>query len=125
MRFLLVDDDEVYRSCLSEYLTRGGHAVDEAGNGLEALLLLEHDTPDAIISDVQMPEMDGIELLDATRRRFPGIPVILMTGNASFDLAYQALRRHAYHYLRKPFRLTQLQSCIDRLTEESARHTCG
>ena len=118
MRILVVDDDEDLRSCIQEFLRRRGYHVDVAENGLEAVKQLEHQEPHLVISDIQMPGMNGVELLRTTRDRFPDVPVILMTGNTTFETAIDALRCRAYHYLKKPIRMSELQACVERCGQE-------
>ena len=76
---------------------------------------IEDDPPDLIISDIQMPGMDGIAFLKAVRERFPDLPVILMTGYATVETAVAALRSRAYDYLKKPVQLQELQACLERI----------
>lgn len=118
MRILVVDDDEDLRSCIREFLRRRDYDVDVAANGLEAVRQLEHIEPDLVISDIQMPLMNGVELLRTIRERFPDVPVILMTGNTTFNTAIEALRCRAYHYLKKPIRMSELQACVERCSQE-------
>jgi DNA-binding NtrC family response regulator len=76
------------------------------------------DPPDLVISDIQMPEMDGIEYLQRIREDYPDLPVILMTGYATADSAISALRNRACDYLQKPVSLQELQGCIDRIISD-------
>ena len=118
MNILLVDDDEMVLLTVGDFLTRRGHALRTAADGSEALRLMDGDPPDLVISDIQMPGMDGIAFLRAVRRRFPDLPVILVTGYATVETAVAALRNRAYDYLRKPVRLGELQACIERVGEK-------
>lgn len=80
-RILLVDDEEAVRDSISLLLTTLGEShVTTARNGFDALLQLKHETPDLIISDLNMPQMSGFEFLSVVRRRFPQIPVIAISG---------------------------------------------
>ncbi len=81
--------------------------------------MMASDPPDLVISDIQMPEMDGIEYLKRIREDDPDLPVILMTGYATVDSAVSALRNRACDYLKKPVSLQQLQACIDRIVRDS------
>src|ERR1700722_9974854 len=69
-----------------------------ANNGKEALDVIPRDRPDLVLTDLQMPELNGLELVDALRDKFPALPVILMTAHGSEDIALQALRRGAASY---------------------------
>src|SRR4029077_13987661 len=72
-----------------------------AGNGVEALALLEKQLPDVVLTDMLMPEMDGLQLVQAIRGKYPGLPVILMTAHGSEDIAIQALQKGAASYVPK------------------------
>jgi CheY-like chemotaxis protein len=79
----------------------GGWHADFAANGAEALALLERQTPDVVLTDMLMPEMDGLQLVQAIRSKYPLIPVILMTAHGSEDIAIQALQKGAASYVPK------------------------
>jgi CheY-like chemotaxis protein len=99
---LVVDDSPVDR-------TRAGGLLKKhldlapvfASNGREALALIAEHPPDIVVTDLQMPEMDGLELVETIRRGFPGMPVILMTAHGSEEIAVQALRKGAASYVAK------------------------
>lgn len=114
MHILLVDDDEDQRRTLNDALTHRGHTVLAVPDGIRALLYLD-DRVDILIGDIQMPEMNGIELLRILRERFPDLPVILMTGHGTVDTAVAALRNRAFDYLDKPVALSELLACIDQI----------
>ena len=114
MKILLTDDDETIRKTVGQYLAARGHSLKIASDGAQALTLVEESTPDLVISDIQMPGMDGIDLLKAIRERFPDLPVILMTGYATADTAIEALRNKAHDYLKKPIQLDEIQACLER-----------
>src|SRR5690554_1621439 len=101
-RILLVDDSAVDRRLFGGILERkSGISVDYAASGLEALERLKGHRADVVITDMQMPDMDGLALVSAVRRDFPDIPVILMTAHGSESLAAQALQRGAASYVPK------------------------
>jgi CheY-like chemotaxis protein len=77
---LVVDDDPTIRTCLTVLLESVGYDVATAGDGVEALLLINESTPDILISDLNMPGMSGVDLLSEIRRRFPSIVTIAMSG---------------------------------------------
>jgi DNA-binding NtrC family response regulator len=89
-----------------------------AASGPEACRCVGEDPPDLVITDIQMPGMDGIALLKSIRERYPDLPVILMTGHETVETAVAALRNRAYDYFRKPVELQNLLDCIDRIGEE-------
>ncbi len=120
MQLLIVDDQQQILDVLGDFVTDCGHDVLTATNGAEALERLE-DTNQvgAVLSDIRMPKMDGIDFLKGVRVRFPGIPVVLMTGHGDESIATTALKEGAFDYLKKPVRLTDLLACITRIEERS------
>jgi CheY-like chemotaxis protein len=99
---LVVDDSAVDRRRATKLLEKeSGLKVREATNGLEALELLKESLPDLVLTDMQMPEMDGLQLVEEIRSRHPGVPVILMTAHGSEELAVQALQKGATSYVPK------------------------
>jgi len=102
-RVLVVDDEVEIRTLLSRRLQRAGYTVDEAGDGQEALALVDREAPDVVVTDMSMPRLDGLGLLQELRRRDPDLPVIVLTGHGSFDNAIQAMREGTlFDYLLKP-----------------------
>ena len=102
-RVLLVDDDVEVRTLLSRRLRRIGYTVEEAGDGAEAVALLGNGVPDVVITDVVMPRLNGLGLLQTLRSLDPDLPVIILTGHGSFDNAIQAMREgFLFDYLMKP-----------------------
>lgn len=102
-RVLVVDDDVEVRRLLVRRLSRLGYDVVEASDGIEALALVEQETPDIVITDMSMPRLDGAGLIEAIRRVDPEIPVIVLTGYGTLDNAIQAIRKGTlFDYLLKP-----------------------
>jgi CheY-like chemotaxis protein len=99
---LVVEDSLVQARYLEHLLTCCGHTVRVVGNGAEALAALRESVPDLVLTDMQMPVMDGLELVATARTEFPGLPVILTTGAGSEELAVRALRAGAASYIPKP-----------------------
>ena len=118
-----MDDDEGLRTCIAEYLEGRGHQIHQACDGFQASVYLEHLEADLVISDIQMPRMDGITLLKTLRKRSNDVPVILMTGDGSFKQTVEALRSQAYRFFRKPIKLHELQACVDQLVERTQART--
>jgi CheY-like chemotaxis protein len=98
---LVVDDSEVDRRLIGGILKRGEHRVAFASNGSEALCHLDRSVPDLIVTDLLMPNMDGLELVRAVRTRCPAVPVVLITGHGSETLAVEALKQGAASYVPK------------------------
>ncbi len=111
---LLVDDSATDRRMIGGILERHGMSVRYAENGVGALKQLRRNPPDAVLTDMQMPEMDGLELVKAVRAEFPEVPVILMTGHGSETLAAQALQQGAASYVPK--------SQMNKLLVDSVKH---
>jgi CheY-like chemotaxis protein len=96
-RVLLVDDDPFVRRLVSGYLVAAGYVVRMAVDGLDALNELRAGLPDLIISDLIMPRMTGIELLEVVRKRFPQIPVIVLSAVATDEMPEEVLADACYH----------------------------
>jgi DNA-binding NtrC family response regulator len=107
-RILVVDDEQIIRESLSFVLKREGYGVDEAANGKEALTKHEVLPYDIIITDVEMPEMKGVELLKQIRQRTPQTLVVIITAFGSVETAVQALREGAADYILKPINFDDL-----------------
>ena len=101
MTILVVDDSPIDRRLASALLTRAGFTVRLAENGHEALASLEKERAHLVVTDLLMPEMDGLTLVEAICSRYGDIPVILMTGDGSEDIAVRALQRGAASYVPK------------------------
>jgi DNA-binding NtrC family response regulator len=117
-RILVVDDDELIRSILAERLTIEGYSCMTAGNGREALHLFYGGKFSLIISDIRMPEMDGLELLQRVKLSNPSIHVIMISAYAEFDMAVEAIRLGAYDFLSKPVNLNLIILSVKRALEK-------
>ena len=117
---LIVDDEQSYRQLLSLVFESDGHSLRTARNGREALVLLQAEPADVIISDVKMPDMDGIELLRAVRETLPDLGVILMTAFASVDTARDAFKLGADDFIQKPFDVEELKLIVRKTLEKQA-----
>jgi DNA-binding NtrC family response regulator len=117
-RLLVLDDDREVVAYLGEELGREGYAVTALTSPAEALAQIDGSAFDLVISDVEMPEMRGTELLAAIQTRRPGQLVVLMTAFGSIDLAVQAVRAGAADFVAKPFRIEVLCLVIERALRE-------
>lgn len=115
---LIAEDESLLSALLERVLTEEGHRVTLASNGREALELLDRQSFDAILSDIAMPEVDGIELLSNLNRRASKVPVILMTGSPTVESALKGIEFHAFHYLPKPFDFDELCVIVARALKE-------
>lgn len=105
---LVVDDEEAIREVVSTMLESRGYRCTAVSNGRAAQDHVRRTTPDLVLSDMIMPEMDGIKLLDWLREHNPEIPVIMVTAIHDISTALEAIRRGAYDYILKPFEKDQL-----------------
>ncbi|NTV14289.1 MAG: sigma-54-dependent Fis family transcriptional regulator [Desulfobulbaceae bacterium] len=114
-RILLVEDDEIMRITLYDRLQAQGYTVDQEGNGRAALARIESQPYHLIVSDIRMPGLDGVRLLEETRRLAPETEVILMTAYGSVENAVECLRKGAADYILKPFDMDDLSIRVARL----------
>ena len=98
---LVVDDSAVDRKLVGTLLEKSEISVQYASDGFEALDVLHQADVDVVLTDLQMPDMDGLQLVDAIRSQHPLVPVVLMTAHGSEELAIDALERGAASYVRK------------------------
>jgi CheY-like chemotaxis protein len=111
---LVVDDSAVDRRFVGGILSRDGRfKVEFAEDGSQALSRMREARPDVIVTDLQMPNRNGLELVAAVRMHHPGVPIILMTGHGSEDLAVEALHRGAANYVPKPQLGERLLESVD------------
>lgn len=116
-RVLVVDDEPAITVALAKKLRREGYECTTASSGEEALRRLSTDELDLVVTDVRMPGMSGIELLQEIKRRDPDIQVIMMTAYTDVGFAVEALRHKADDYLLKPFNLAELSHSVARSLE--------
>jgi len=117
---LIVDDEQSYRQLLSLVFEGDGHTLRTAVNGREALEMLQAEQADVVISDVKMPDMDGIDMLQAVRETQPDLGVILMTAFASVETAREAFKLGADDFIQKPFDVEELKLIVKKTLEKQA-----
>src|SRR6188768_29518 len=117
---LIVDDEQSYRQLLSLVFEGDGHTIRTASNGREALTMLQAEPADIIISDVKMPDMDGIDMLRSVRETQPDLGVILMTAFASVETAREAFKLGADDFIQKPFDVEELKLIVKKTLEKQA-----
>jgi DNA-binding NtrC family response regulator len=115
---LFVDDDRAILEIVREYLAEIGYRVDVVDNGLTALERIKEKPYHIVFTDIQMPDIDGLELLSAIKEYRPETEVIIVTGHGSMESAIQAMKYGSYDYLQKPFKLNLLKIVIDRILDE-------
>lgn len=113
-RALIVDNEPNMRTILQALVEQQGFSVRSCTNGLEAKNLLEHEDFDLVITDLQMPEMDGLQLLKWIRAHDPSVVVIMITAFATVDTAVRALKVGAFDYITKPFDLDEMKNVISK-----------
>ena len=116
---LVVDDERSMRDFLKILLEKEGHKVATADNGEKALEILGSQAVEVVISDIRMPGITGIELLESIKEDFPDLPVIMITAFASPDDAVLAMKNGAFDYISKPFNVDEIKSVIESATSKT------
>ncbi|HMC81930.1 MAG TPA: HD domain-containing phosphohydrolase [Candidatus Polarisedimenticolia bacterium] len=114
----MVDDEQAVRDVLSEGLQDSGYRCASASNGSDALELLKTDQYSLVLSDIDMPKMDGVKLLQAVKQLSADIEVVMITGVVDVEVAVRAIRMGASDYLTKPFNLDQVRITVERALEK-------
>ncbi|MGK0238093.1 MAG: DNA-binding NtrC family response regulator [Candidatus Pelagisphaera sp.] len=117
-KILIIDDDEVIQKLFSQYLKMKGHEVIQAQNGKIGMQLIEEDCPDLIITDILMPEMDGLEVLIKIRHAHENIPIIAISGGTPglpIDFLHQAKLIGARDVFKKPVQIDVLYNAVTDL----------
>jgi DNA-binding NtrC family response regulator len=117
MTILVVDDEPAQRELLGGFLAKRGWSVELAAGGMEALALLRRTPVDLVLADYRMPDLSGLELLKASQRLNPEVPVVLITAYGSIASAVEAMKAGAYDYLTKPIELDELAHLVHRIAE--------
>lgn len=115
---LIVDDEQSYRQLLTLVFESDGHSIRTASNGREAVELVAAEAPDVIVSDVRMPDMDGIEMLRAVRETHADLGVVFMTAHASVESAREAFKLGADDFVTKPFDVEELKLIVKKTLEK-------
>jgi response regulator RpfG family c-di-GMP phosphodiesterase len=120
-RILVIDDEDVIRILVGEILDSAGHDVTSAESAETALALLDESDFDLVVSDVVMPGLSGIELLETVRARRASLPVVLVTGAGTYDTLSRALTHGAAGLVTKPFAHADLETAVEDALERAAR----
>ncbi len=115
---LVVDDEQIVLSLVEDTLTDEGYDITTTSSPDEAIVLAQKTTFDFLLTDIRMPNMNGIELARELRILIPTIGVIFMTGYANLDTAKQAIKEGAYDYIMKPFELSEIRQALTRAVEK-------
>ena len=130
-KILVVDDKQIMRDSVGATLQRAGMQIISANNGLNALTMIAKHRPDAVVTDLKMPEMDGMGLLMKLKEIDDQLPLVLMTAYGTVDVAVSAMKQGAFDFVQKPFEGDQLVLTMKRaiehrrLTQENAALKSG
>ena len=113
-RVWIVDDDSSIRWVLERALSQAGYGTESFHNADDLLERIDYETPDAVISDIRMPDRDGLELLSILSDRHPDVPVIIMTAHSDLDSAVSSYQAGAFEYLPKPFDVDEALATVSR-----------
>jgi DNA-binding NtrC family response regulator len=116
---LIIDDEKSIRKTLSEILSYEGYKVDEAADGAEGFKMFKEKQYDAILCDIKMPKMDGLEFLEKAKETNPDIPIIMVSGHGNIDTAVDAVKKGAYDYISKPPDLNRLLITLRNAMDKS------
>ena len=116
---LIVDDEENARIGLSKLLADEGYKVSSAGDGIEALSVLQGDQYQLVITDIDMPRMNGISFLSELNQQYPRLSVLMMTALGTVEPYMEAMNLGVYEYLHKPIKLDDLKSVMLKLSRET------
>ena len=117
-QILLIDDDDDYRHALTQSLQLEGFAVEEFSQATTGIARLQRNDNYIVVSDINMPEMNGMQFLAEIMKIDTSIPVILITGHGNISDAVNAMRAGAYDFIEKPFAIEKLSSIINRASEK-------
>ena len=118
-KILIVDDELLIRDLLYDHFASRDYQISTAESAEKAIELLGNDEDyDVVLTDIKMPGMDGLELVEHIRGTRGDIPVIIMTGFPSMESAIEALRKRVYDYVIKPFNINRLSALVDAAADE-------
>ena len=118
-RLLVVDDEKTALANLEHVLAKEGYEVMATQSGPTALKLLEKEEFSVVLTDLRMPKVDGMEILERCHELYPDTEVIMITGYATVDSAIEAMKKGAYHYIAKPYRLDEVRKVVAEAVEKN------
>jgi two-component system response regulator AtoC len=116
-RILIVDDEVDALDLMEELFLKHGYETFTARNGMEALAIINDQEPDILISDMVMPEMDGIKLLEVIGKKYPDISVIMITAHGTIETAVETMKKGAKDYILKPLRLDEILAKVETISQ--------
>ncbi len=119
-RVLVVDDEEIARKNLAHILVKENYDVMTAADGAEALRVLESSEFDVVLTDLRMGKIDGMDLLERVKIKYPDTKVIMVTGYATVPSAIEAMKKGAFHYIAKPFKLDEVRDTVKRAVDQKS-----
>lgn len=117
---LIIDDEEAIRNALRDILEMEDYEVEEAKDGIDALSKIKQNSYDAIICDIKMPKMDGMEVLERAQLICPDVPIIMISGHGDIDTAVETVKKGAFDYISKPPDLNRLLITIRNALDKSS-----
>ena len=115
VKILVIDDDKAMRDVLFDMLSLDGYEVILADDGNLGIERFRNDSPDLVITDILMPKMDGLEVVELLKSEQPDVPVIVASGTTDLNLIEEAVHQHANRILKKPFEVDQLLDSVAEL----------
>jgi ATP-dependent Lon protease len=117
-RILIVDDEQIVLKNMSHFLGKDNYSVHTASTGSEALELFENIEFDVVLTDLKMEKMDGISLLEKIKKRHPDTQVIMLSGYATISSTVEAMKKGAFNYITKPFKLDDVRSVVSQALDK-------
>jgi ATP-dependent Lon protease len=115
---LIIDDEEIARNNLEHILKKENYAIATAQSGVEALKMLDSSAFDVVLTDIKMQPVDGLEVLEKTKSKYPNTQVIMITGFSTVDSAIETMKKGAFHYIAKPYKLDEVRSVVKQALEK-------
>jgi DNA-binding NtrC family response regulator len=122
-KVLVVDDEEIMRKNLDHILQKEGYIVVMAASGAEALEKMETSDFDVVLTDIRMENISGIEVLEKTKIKYPETEVVMVTAYASTDSAMETLKKGAFQYIAKPFKISEIRITVKQAIEKKLSTT--
>lgn len=120
-KILVIDDEDIVRTSCNRTLTPEGYEVKMARNGMDGLKMASEESFDLVLTDLKMPDMDGIEVLRQIKEQWPEFEVIIITGYQTVDTAVKAIKLGAFDYIEKPFTPDALIAAVSKAMENKKK----